>query len=76
MIQPDQWDSLEPAFCKSLMDETDVACPLYNQVSDQIRGNNANWTEHLTASAALRARFIAVSGVDPNDGGWAASWDQ
>ncbi|KAL1407401.1 hypothetical protein Q8F55_006833 [Vanrija albida] len=65
-IQRGAFDSLEPAF----------SCPLQGQVNSAYEGSNPDWTAHLTASADLRARFNAVSGISADDGGgWHTSWD-
>lgn len=57
-------DSLQPSY----------PCP----AADAIRGSILEeplWKEHLTKSKPLFAKLDGLSGVDPDDSGWHASWD-
>lgn len=65
LLQPAAIDSLEPAY----------ACPAADQLRSAYTTQNATWQQHLQQSAPLWAKLDALSGVDPADGGWHASWD-
>ncbi|KAK3722642.1 hypothetical protein LTR37_002212 [Vermiconidia calcicola] len=67
LIQPASIDSLEPTYT------CDFADSLYASYGPG--SGTPAWREHLRASAGLRTRLNALSGVDPHDSQWRKSWD-
>lgn len=66
LIQPDGVDSLEP----------DYTCDSSSTQFDDIESSkNTAWTEHLDAAQSLYATLDSISGVDPDDSGFHASFD-
>lgn len=67
VIQPSTFDSLEPTY----------PCNKANSLKTAITTGNANWTNHLSASASLYAKLDSISGIATQDtGGWHSSFDQ
>ena len=67
LVQPDSIDSLAPEYpCAT-------ASSLFSSYGS---GSSAPaWLAHITASANLKTRLDAISGVDPTNTGWSMSWD-
>ncbi|KAF7294756.1 Histidine phosphatase [Mycena indigotica] len=66
LVQSSTYDSLEPTY----------SCPKADAIRSAYVGGSANWTNHLTAAAALYAKLDAVSGTsNPDTGGWHNSFD-
>jgi len=57
-------DSLQPSY----------PCPAADAIRSSIL-EEPLWKEHLASSKQLFAQLDSISGVDPNDSGWHASWD-
>jgi 2-phosphoxylose phosphatase len=66
-IQPDSIDSLEPRY----------PCPSALSLYDKYASGSSNpaWTNHLHASRILMAELDSISGVDPSNAGFHASFD-
>ncbi|KAF9465582.1 histidine phosphatase [Collybia nuda] len=65
-VQAPAFDSLEPTY----------PCNKANSLKTTITTGNANWTNHLSASADLYAKLDSISGIATQDtGGWHVSFD-
>ncbi|KAF8977495.1 histidine phosphatase [Cyathus striatus] len=66
-IQSSTFDSLEPTY----------SCPNANNLKSGFTTGSKGqiWQDHLNAAKSIYASLDAVSGIDPNDGGWHASFD-
>ncbi|TFK60936.1 phosphoglycerate mutase-like protein [Pluteus cervinus] len=66
-IQPSNIDSLEPTY----------SCPKANSIrNDYTTGSQGSvWLDHLTKTASLYGKLDKVSGINPSDSGWHASFD-
>ncbi|SCZ98493.1 BZ3500_MvSof-1268-A1-R1_Chr3-1g05420 [Microbotryum saponariae] len=65
-VQNSASDSLEPT----------ISCPYANTIlATYLSSSNSTWTNHLQKASSLYSRLDAVSGVDPNNGGWHQSFD-
>ena len=66
-VQPYSIDSLEPAYICSFADN------LYGSYGPG--SSSPAWLRHINASAPLKRRLDALSGVNPNATDWSMSWD-
>lgn len=67
LIQPNTIDSLEPKF----------SCPASTSLFSSYGSGSSSpaWLEHINAASPLFARLDALSGIEPSDSGWHASFD-
>jgi 2-phosphoxylose phosphatase len=66
IVQASGIDSLEPTY----------TCPTGSNLFNNIKSSsNANWTAHLQAASSLYSKLDGISGVDPTDSGFHASFD-